>query len=166
MMDIGKCCVCGAPNRPGISNHVVTVHKYNNFTDCGDPVCDLEVSKKIEIEELEKKAFMKYFFRGNTSEISLPRSDRSLPNAIGFLRQGRIRESQYDFLEFKGKHPLVPVRWGKGFNLSEKVLKYNTLSRHNLHLPLIVVSSYSVPQNISYKRLNVSLYSYCCMMIC
>ena len=163
MVLIGECCVCGAPNRPGVSKHTVTVHRYTSFTDCGDPSCDAHATSMIEAEEHDKATFMKYYFRGNTEKISIPRSDPTLPNATGFLRSGQTRESQYDFLQFAGKHPKFPVRWGTDGSLMEKIMKYQILARHNLHLPLVVVVSHSDPQSSSYIELNNSLYSYCCM---
>ena len=163
MVFIGKCCVCGAPNRLGISNHAITVHKYNTFTECGNPECDPSVTKKIENEEHEKRTFMKYHFEGNTSGISIPRSNPSAANEIGYLRSERQRECLYDFLQFDGKHPLILTRWAHKGQLSEKVLKYKTLARHNLHLPLIVVRPPGICLSTPYIHLNNSLYAYCCM---
>ena len=145
---------------------MITVHMKNTFTICSKPSCNDALGVIVSSEELKNDIFAKYYFVGHTSPVWVPRTDPRLPNSVGFLRSERGRVSQDDFLCFGDSHPLVPVRWGDPGSLREKVLTYGALARHNLHLPLIVVTPHSAAPASAveeFRRKIDSLYAYCAM---
>ena len=169
MVRIGACWICGADHVPGLTHNTITSHFNKQFSLCESSECRAKHYVGVAQHELQNDVFTSYYFIGASHMVSIPRSNPVLPNPIGYVREGRHRESVYDFLTFKGQDPVIPVRWRtSGGSTKEKTMAYSKLARHNLVLPAIRIVPHSLHCGEELRALyalrNQELYVQCLTM--
>ena len=134
-MLVDYCGICGKKNN-STELFSITSHYYDNYIVCDNDECRAKHNEKIMTKEIEYKIFIKYSFKGDV-EVNIPRS-------TGKYTFGKIidRTEISDFLYLENSIPKLRVEFEDNGLKYTKYVRYNELSKCNLHLPIPCIKPY------------------------
>ncbi len=164
MVLLDKCNICNRINKPPRTvDFCALMHYCDYYVTCDHEPCYSKTKNKIAEYEINNNIYCEFDLFGKIDNIAIKRTSGKI--SIGSIKKNFDELRQFITYD-KNNNPILGVKWMdiKKDSMFEKTISYKTLSKDNLHLPLIRVKP---GKNIDANNLelynikNNELYNYC-----